>query len=120
MEIRKSMQSGDGGNRIRAAVLAAVLVMAGGLQGCAALVGAGAGAAGGIAYTQRGVKGEVKGEVSQVRKDAEAVFKDLGIRRTGSEMKRSGEEQRLTGQRGSTEVNVVIRRSGNEVSTVEV
>ena len=35
-------------------------------------------------------------------------------------MKRSGDEQRLTGQHGSTEVNVVIRRSDKEVSTFEV
>ena len=67
----------------RALIVAGALGLAGGLQGCAALIGAGAGAAGGIAYTQRGVKGEVKGGVNEVRRDTEAVFRDLGIRRTG-------------------------------------
>jgi|GEM_PF-3290733 len=92
-----------------------------GLGACAAaVVGAGAGGAGAIAYTERGAKGQIKGDPQEVRRKTEAAFRDLGIRTTESTSKKSGAEQELSGQSGKTEINVVIKSMGDDTAELEV
>lgn len=106
-----------------ASVIRAILftaLSAGGMSGCAALVGAGAGGAGAIAFTERGAQGDVKGDVREVSQRAEAVFAQMGIQPTESKVKDSGKEQELSGKSGETEVNVVIKATGKDSAHLEV
>jgi hypothetical protein len=96
------------------------ILIASGAFGCAAAAVGTAGAVGGIVYTDRGAKGDVKGDVRQVNQHAKAAFKQMGIRVTGSEMKESGKEQNLSGKSGSTDVSVNMNRSGSDTTHVEV
>ena len=64
--------------------------------GCAAAA-VGAGAAGGIAYSDRGAKGDMKGKVTSVNQKAETALREMGIKITGNESKNSGGEKDLTG-----------------------
>ena len=91
-----------------------------GLQGCAALVGAGAGGAGAIAYTDRGAKGDVKGSSQDVMQRAQAVFHEMGIQTTETNIKDSGKERELNGKSDQAEVNVVIKATGEDSTHLEV
>ncbi len=90
------------------------------LSGCAAAaIGAG-GAAGGIAFTERGAKGDVKGPVSQVNERAKEALQEMQIQVTGNSSQNSGKEQSLDGKSGSTEVSVKMSQSAHDMTHIEV
>lgn len=90
-----------------------------GVGGCAAAT-VGAGAAAGIAYTDRGAKGDVKGNVQQVNEQAKDALKQMGIQLTGSEMKEAGKEQSLSGKSGDTNISVNMKSASPNTTSVEV
>jgi hypothetical protein len=96
-----------------------LLVMLGG-AGCAAAVGAAAGATGAVVYTNRGVKSDVAGSVTQVDARARDTFADLGISTTGTSTASSGLERKLEGRLGDTDVTVEMKSVGKGVTHVEV
>jgi hypothetical protein len=100
--------------------LCASLTVASVLSGCAAAVLGGAGAAGGIAYTDRGAKGEVKGNVDQVNQAAQSALQSMNIQVTGNEMKNSGQERTLAGKSGQAAVTVNMTQAGTNTTHVEV
>jgi hypothetical protein len=89
------------------------------LSGCF-LVAAGAGAAGAIAYTNRGAESDVAGTVDQVFDRAVAAFQQSGISETGRATEDNGNQRRLVGTKGEQEVTVELERSGDNVVKVEV
>ena len=89
------------------------------LSGCF-LIAAGAGAAGAIAYTNRGASSSMAGSVDAAFNRATTAFSALGITETGRSTDNSGATRRLTGKQGDTEVNVEMKRESNEVTKVEV
>lgn len=100
-----------------ALVLAMVALPAG---GCLA-VAAGAGAAGAIAYNDRGAKSLVKGNVSAIAADARAVLTSMEVTLDG-EAGGSGNENNaiVSGTRGETRVRVEIDRQSSTTSQVMV
>ncbi|MGZ3688416.1 MAG: DUF3568 family protein [Bdellovibrionota bacterium] len=108
----------EGGRFARIGLVGLFLI---GGSGCAAAaVGAAAGVAGTIAYSDRGVKAEVKGDPQTVAKQTEAVFKKKGIATTNTAVKNSGKEQDLQGNGPTAEVSVSIVSAGKNTSHVEV
>lgn len=89
------------------------------LGGCF-LLAAGAGAAGAIAYTNRGASSSIAGSVDATFNRATAAFSAMGITETGRSTDDSGATRRLTGKQGDTEVNVEMKRESNDVTKVEV
>ncbi len=110
--------TGQNKNAYRSLVLLSLL--AGSLTGCAAAAVGAAGAAGGIAYTDRGAQGDVKGDVEQVNQRATHALKSMGIQITGSELKNSGREQSISGKAGGTDVSVKITQAGAGTTHIEV
>lgn len=91
-----------------------------GLGGCAAAaVGAG-GAIGGIAYTDRGAKGDVKGDVKTVNRQATAALHEMNIRITGSEVKEAGKERTIDAKSDKAEVSVKMTQATGNTTHVEV
>jgi hypothetical protein len=88
--------------------------------GCAAAALSAAGAVGGVAYTDRGAEGEIKGDLDQVNLRASQTLKNMGIQITGNEMKGSGKEQSISGRSGSTEVRVTMTRAAAGTTHIEV
>jgi hypothetical protein len=90
--------------------------------GCLAVaaVGAGAGAAGAVAWTQRGASSLAQGSVDAVFHRSEDVFRDMGIARTGDAMRDSGAHRSLTGRSGDLEITVEVERASSTTSNVEV
>ncbi|HEX7242455.1 MAG TPA: hypothetical protein VF263_19355 [Longimicrobiaceae bacterium] len=101
---------------VRGALLLALALAAPGCLAAAAAAGAG----GAIAYTQRGAGSVVQGTVDQTFQRGVAVFRDMGITRTGESTEDGGAERKLTGTRGETEVTVEIERETASTSKVEV
>ena len=95
-----------------------VLLASGGM-GCA-VAALGGGAAGGVAYSDRGAQADVKGNVNQVAKNTQEVFQKMGIQSTGTQMKNSGSERDLDGKSGNNNVSVQITSTGPQSSHVEV
>ena len=89
------------------------------LSGCF-LVAAGAGAAGAIAYTNRGAESDVAGTVDQVFDRAVTSFQQNSISETGRSTEDNGNRRRLVGTKGEQEVTVELERSGDNVVKVEV
>lgn len=89
------------------------------LSGCF-LIAAGAGAAGAIAYTNRGAESDVAGTVDQVFDRAVAAFQQSGITETGRATEDNGTRRRLVGAKGEQEVTVELNRSSESVTKVEV
>ncbi|HEV2148627.1 MAG TPA: DUF3568 family protein [Longimicrobiaceae bacterium] len=81
---------------------------------------AGAGAAGAIAWTQRGASSTVAGSVGQVYERTQAVFAEMGITQTGQSSDSQGAERSLRGTRGELDVTVAIERETDSTSRVEV
>jgi hypothetical protein len=107
--------------KISILILLTAASLSGGVFGCAAAaVGAGAGTAGAVAYTDRGAKGEVKGNLGDIDDHTRSTFKQMGIALTGSAMRYSGDEQDLTGKYGGTDVAVQMTKSTPDVTHVEV
>lgn len=89
------------------------------LSGCF-LVAAGAGAAGAIAYTQRGASSSIPGSVNATFDKATRAFSALSIAETGRSTDDSGATRRLVGTQGETEVTVEMKRSSDDVTALEV
>lgn len=107
------------------AILSLFLVAAAGaasvnLSGCAAAVVGAAGVVGGVAYTDRGAKGDIRGNVAQVNEAAKEALQDMKIRVTGSEMAKSGKEKSLEGKSTKADVSVKMTQGPSEVTHVEV
>jgi hypothetical protein len=97
-------------------VLAASPLAAGGCF----LVAAGAGAAGAIAYTNRGATSVVAGSVDQVFDRAASAFQQAGISETGRSTENSGRERKLIGTKGEYEVIAELNRSTDSTTKVEI
>lgn len=103
----------------RLALAALVLTAPLALDGCF-LVAAGAGAAGAIAYTNRGASSNVSGNIDAVFDRAVTAFSGAGVRETGRSTEDSGAKRRLTGAKGEQEVIVELERDGASTTKVEV
>lgn len=101
-------------------VLAVSMSLTGGLYGCAAAAVGAAGTAGGIIYTDRGAKGEIKGDVPKAHEQALAALKKMNIQVTGSEMKESGKERTLEAKSGGTDISVKMTQATAQTTQVEV
>lgn len=100
-----------------ALVLALVVLPAGGCLAAAA----GAGAAGAIAYNNRGAQSMVKGKVSDVAADARAVLTEMDITLDGDDGSNGDENgQTVTGTRGEMRFRVTIERESSTTSEVMV
>jgi Protein of unknown function (DUF3568) len=84
----------------------------------AALVGAGA--AGAVAWTDRGAESTVNGTVTQNWDRATAVFQQMGITQTGQKSEDNGTERTLMGTKGDTEVTVTFHERQATTTKVEV
>jgi hypothetical protein len=89
------------------------------LTGCF-LVAAGAGAAGAIAYTNRGATSVVSGNADQVFNRAVAAFQQAGIAETGRATEDNGRQRKLTGTKGEYEVVAELNRSTDSTTKVEI
>lgn len=100
-----------------ALVLALVMLPAGGCLAAAA----GAGAAGAIAYNNRGAQSMVKGNVSAIAEDARAVLTDMDITLDGDDGSGGNENgATVSGTRGEMHVRVAIERESSTTSEVMV
>ena len=97
-------------------VLAASTLAAGGCF----LVAAGAGAAGAVAYTNRGATSVVAGTVDQVFDRSAAAFQQAGITETGRTTENSGQVRKLIGTKGEYEVTAELNRSTDSTTKVEI
>jgi len=97
-------------------VLAASTLAAGGCF----LVAAGAGAAGAIAYTNRGATSVVAGTVDHAFTRAVAAFQQAGITETGRSTENSGQQRKLIGTKGEYEVTAELNRTTDSTTTVEI
>jgi hypothetical protein len=84
------------------------------------LVAAGAGAAGAIAYTNRGATSVVTGTVDQVFDRAGAAFQQAGITETGRSTADNGLQRRLIGTKGEYEVTAELNRESDSTTKVEI
>lgn len=84
------------------------------------LVAAGAGAAGAIAYTNRGASSDVSGSVDDVFGRAVSAFQGAGISETGRSSEDNGAKRKLVGAKGEQEVTVELNRSTASTTKVEV
>lgn len=88
--------------------------------GCLAAA-AGAGAAGAIAYDNRGAQSMVKGKVSDVAADARIVLTEMEIALDGDDGTNGDENgQTVTGTRGEMRFRVSIERESSTTSEVRV
>ncbi len=89
------------------------------LSGC--LLAAGAGAGGGIYFTNQGVESVVPGGVEAVATATERAFEHFGLTRT--ELRVEADSRLLRGEPsegGDPEVTVTIRQEGDDAARVEV
>lgn len=84
------------------------------------LVAAGAGAAGAIAYTNRGATSVVGGSVDQVFDRAVAAFQQAGINATGRSTEENGIQRKLIGTKGEYEVTAELTRATDSTTKVEI
>ena len=84
------------------------------------LVAAGAGAAGAIAYTNRGATSDVAGTVDQVFDRTVKAFQQAGISETGRSTEQNGDQRKLIGTKGEYEVTAELNRSTETTTKVEV
>lgn len=101
------------------ALLTITLLSAAAAAGCWTAAGAAAGAAGAIAYTERGARSQVDASVGEAVAATEAVFRDRGIRTTEREVD-DGDEIELEGQIGDRDIDVDIEREDPGVTEIEV
>lgn len=97
----------------------ALLLAAGSLSGCL-LAAAGAGAAGAVAYNNRGATSDIALSVDSTFTRAANAFSALKIVETGRSTDNSGATRRLTGKQDAIEVTVEMKRSTATVTKVEV
>ena len=91
--------------RARYIVPLAILLTAGGLNGCI-LAAAGAGAAGAIAYNNRGAQSDIAVSVDSAFTRTLNAFTALKIAETGRSTENNGATRRLIGKQGDIEVTV--------------
>ena len=84
------------------------------------LVAAGAGAAGAVAYTNRGATSSVAGTVDQVFDRAATAFQQAGITETGRSTENSGTQRKLIGTKGEYEVTAELNRASDSTTKVEI
>lgn len=96
-----------------------ILLSAGSLSGCF-LVAAGAGAAGAVAYSNRGATSDIALTVDSTFTRTLNAFSALKITETGRSTDNSGATRRLTGKQGDIEVTVEMKRSTPTVTKIEV
>src|SRR5574338_1324618 len=84
------------------------------------LVAAGAGAAGAIAYTNRGATSAVAGTVDQVFNRTVAAFQQAGVTETGRSTEDNGIQRKLIGTKGEYEVIAELTRSTDSTTKVEI
>ena len=89
------------------------------LGGCLA-VAAGAGAAGAIAWTNRGASSTVASPIDSVYARSTSAFQQSGVTQTGQSTQNSGAERTLTGTKGDLEVSVDMKRATDSTTDVEV
>ena len=97
-------------------VLAASPLVAGGCF----LVAAGAGAAGAIAYTNRGAESVVAGTVDEAFNRTVVAFQQAGITETGRATENSGRVRKLIGKKGEVEVTAELNWSTESTTKVEI
>ena len=97
-------------------ILATFSLVAGGCF----LVAAGAGAAGAIAYTNRGATSVVAGTVDQAFNRAVVAFQQAGITETGRSTENSGRLRKLIGKKGEVEVTAELNWETESTTKVEI
>lgn len=106
--------------RLRAVLSFTTLLAAVPLASGCFLVAAGAGAAGAIAYTNRGASATVAGSVNSVFDRALAAFAGQQITETGRATEDNGAKRTLKGRTGDVEVTVELHRATDQTTKVEV
>jgi hypothetical protein len=104
----------------RRLVLSLVLAASPFAAGGCFLIAAGAGAAGAIAYTNRGATSSIAGTVDQAFDRAVAAFQQAGITETGRTTEDSGRQRKLIGTKGEYEVTAELNRSTDSTTKVEI
>ncbi|HYW32959.1 MAG TPA: DUF3568 family protein [Gemmatimonas sp.] len=97
----------------------ALMLSAGSLSGCL-LAAAGAGAAGAVAYSNRGATSDVALSVDSTFTRTLNAFSALKITETGRSTDDNGATRRLTGKQGDIEVTVEMKRSTPTMTKIEV
>ncbi|MES2521619.1 MAG: DUF3568 family protein [Gemmatimonadota bacterium] len=97
----------------------ALLLSLGGLNGCI-LAAAGAGAAGAIAYNNRGASSDIAASVDSTFTRSVNAFSALKIAETGRGTENDGATRRLMGKQEGLEITVEMKRSTPAVTKVEV
>src|SRR5689334_17078806 len=90
------------------------------LAGC--MVAAGAGAGGGIYFTQRGVESVVPATVERAAAATTDAFGQLKVRQTKSQVEQgdAGEQREIEGTAGDREVTVTLKPEGKSGTRVQV
>jgi hypothetical protein len=92
-----------------------------GLSGCAAaVIGAGAGGAGMAAYTERGAKADLKGNVASLRSHTEEAFREKGLKVYEKTTRNGGTEEVIRGKSGNFDVTATLAASGENLVHVDI
>ena len=91
------------------------------LAGCM-VAAAGAGAGGGIYFTQRGVESVVPATVERAAAATTQAFDELKVRQTKSRVEQGegGERREIEGTAGNREVSVTLKPEGKNATRVQV
>ena len=103
----------------RVLVFTLIVGMAGTFTGCI-VAGAAAGAAGAVAYSDRGARSEVAVSVDSLARVVEATFSSMNISVTERTRKEDGSEQHLKGKTGETEINVDINQDQAPTTKIQI
>ena len=98
--------------------LAAALLLAAPIAGCAAAVAAGA--AGGIYATTRGVESIVTGSVDQVAERAQTVMQQMNIVQQGSSTDDAEAKRSFKGKQGDLDITIDLAQQDTATTKVEV
>lgn len=100
----------------RWALLVVVLSLA---SGCF-LLGAGAGAAGSIYFTDRGTSSLVEGSMESLAERTREVFQEMRIEPTKEETAPDGGDMEIAGKNGPLDITVDLERKGPNSTLVQV
>ena len=106
--------------QLRRLVLSLVLATSPLAAGGCFLVAAGAGAAGAVAYTNRGATSVMTGTVDQVFDRAAVAFQQAAITETGRSTEDSGRQRKIIGTKGEYEVTAELNRTTDSTTKVEI
>lgn len=104
--------------RIMVRLLAAAVLVCQ-ATGCIAAAAA-AGAAGAIAYSERGAESQVAASVPALVQAAEATFSDLNIAITERKTAENGTEVQLTAKKDEMDISIDIERASESTSKIEI